>query len=52
MFPDSEVAKSFSLLKDKTFIVINFGLSDFFREEALTIISKYKHYVSQFGESL
>ena len=52
MFPDSVVAEGFKMSKDKASYVINFGLGEFYKEEANETINQCDYFVVQFDESL
>ena len=52
MFPDSEIAKTFTCGKDKTGYVIRFGLAPFFKKELVDRINKAGPFVIMFDESL
>jgi len=52
MFPDSEIAKSFTCGKDQAGYVIRFGLAPFFKKELVDRINKAGPFVLMFDESL
>ena len=52
MFPDSEIAKTFTCGKDKTGYMIRFGLSAFFKKELVDRINKVGPFLLMFDESL
>ncbi|XP_063766097.1 uncharacterized protein LOC134882380 [Eleginops maclovinus] len=52
MFPDSEIAKSFALGKDKTGYIIKFGIAPYFKRQLVEAINNAGPYVLMFDESL
>lgn len=52
MFPDSDIAKSFTCGKDKTGYIIRFGLASFFKKQLVDGINKAGPFVLMFDESL
>ncbi|XP_051950061.1 uncharacterized protein LOC127620838 [Xyrauchen texanus] len=52
MFPDSDIAKSFTCGKDKTGYIIRFGLAPHFKQELINTINKAGQFVLMFDESL
>lgn len=52
MFPDSDIAKTFSCGKDKTGYMIRFGLASFFKQQLIDNINKAGPFVLMFDESL
>ncbi|XP_063073162.1 uncharacterized protein LOC134463795 [Engraulis encrasicolus] len=52
MFPDSQIAKSFALAKDKTGYMIKFGIAPYFKRQLVEAINRAGPYVLMFDESL
>ena len=52
MFPDSEIAKCFSMGETKCSYVATFGLGQFFADQIKQDVKKADHYVLLFDESL
>ncbi|KAL7837213.1 hypothetical protein SRHO_G00269240 [Serrasalmus rhombeus] len=52
MFPDSDIAKSFALGKDKTAYFIKFGIAPCFQKQLVKTINKARPFVLMFDESL
>lgn len=54
MFPDSQIAKSFALAKDKTSYMIKFGIAPYFKRQLVEAINHAGPYVTllMFDESL
>ena len=52
MFPDSDIARSYSMTKTKLSYVINFGIATHFRTLLLEKLVKSKFYTVCFDESL
>ena len=52
MFPDSQVAKSFQLLKTKCAYYVVFGLAPYFKELLVKDIKLSPFYLLSFDESL
>lgn len=51
MFPDSELAATFSCGKDKTSYLVKFGIAPFFKQHLISDVSK-DSFVVLFDESL
>ena len=49
MFPDSDIAKSFTCGKDKTGYIIRFGLASFFKKQLVDGINKAGPFVLMFA---
>ena len=49
MFPDSDIAKSFTSGKDKTGYIIRFGLASFFKKQLVDGINKAGPFVLMFA---
>ncbi|XP_073721650.1 uncharacterized protein [Misgurnus anguillicaudatus] len=52
MFPDSDIAKTFTCGKDKTGYIMRFGLAPFFKQQLVDTINKAGSFVFMFDESL
>ena len=52
MFPDSDIAKSFALGKDKTGYIIKFGIAAYFKKQLVETINNAGPFVLMFDESL
>lgn len=52
MFPDSDIAKTFTCGKDKTGYVMRFGLAPYFKQQLFDSINKAGPFVLMFDESL
>nr|XP_043905538.1 uncharacterized protein LOC122784359 [Solea senegalensis] len=52
MFPDSQIAKSFALAKDKTGYIIKFGIAPYFKKQLVEAINHAGPYILMFDESL
>ncbi|KAL7846797.1 hypothetical protein SRHO_G00217770 [Serrasalmus rhombeus] len=52
MFPDSDMAKSFALGKDKTAYFIKFGIAPCFKKQLVKTINKARPFVLMFDEGL
>ncbi|XP_065125255.2 uncharacterized protein [Paramisgurnus dabryanus] len=52
MFPDSDIAKTFTCGKDKTGYIMRFGLAPFFKQQLVDTINKAGSFVLMFDESL
>ncbi|KAL0152799.1 hypothetical protein M9458_052522 [Cirrhinus mrigala] len=52
MFPDSDIAKFFTLGKDKSAYMIKFGIAPYFKKQLLETINKAGPFVLMFDESL
>ncbi|KAL7868767.1 hypothetical protein SRHO_G00101510 [Serrasalmus rhombeus] len=52
MFPDSDIAKSLALDKDKTAYFIKFGIAPCFKKQLVKTINKAGPFVLMFDESL
>ncbi|KAI4804159.1 hypothetical protein KUCAC02_025796 [Chaenocephalus aceratus] len=52
MFPDSEIAKTFTCGKDKTGYIVRFGLAPYFKEQLVNSINEAGPFVLMFDESL
>lgn len=52
MFPDSDIAKSFTCGKDRTGYIIRFGLAPHFKQELINTINKAGQFFLMFDESL
>lgn len=52
MFPDSQIAKTFSCGKDKTSYIVKFGLAPFFKQQLVTAVNNAGPFVLMFEESL
>ena len=52
MFPDSDIASSFKMQKDKAAYVVTYGLCPFFQDQVSDIVRKCKFFSISFDESL
>ena len=52
MFPDSDIAKTFTYGKDKTGYIMRFGLANFFKQQVIDTINQEGPFVLMFDESL
>ncbi|XP_077103051.1 uncharacterized protein LOC143753997 [Siphateles boraxobius] len=52
MLPDSQIAKSFGLAKDKTSYIIKFGIAPYFKKQLVEAINHAGPYILMFDESL
>ena len=52
MFPDSDIAASFKMQKDKAAYVVTYGLGPFFQDQLSDIVRKCKFFSISFDESL
>ena len=52
MFPDSQIAKMFTLGADKTRYVINHGIASYFYKVLKAIVNSADFYVIRFDESI
>ncbi|XP_013861075.1 uncharacterized protein LOC106515698, partial [Austrofundulus limnaeus] len=52
MFPDSDIARTFTCGKDKTGYILRFGLAHFFKQQLVDIVNTAGPFVLMFDESL
>lgn len=52
MFPDSDIAKTFTMDKDKAAYYVTYGLGPYFRNQLIDRIKNLKHYAASVDESM